>query len=262
MDNDGPYAVGYTTGANRVILKESIERHESIIDYVKDRYISLFPSLSEFDEDDIDKKGFAFPVLLSYHLVVAAIFLAFFITGYISEMKQIYLAPLKGNEHNSLCNQIPISVNNKFKVDLNGYWEGDNLYDASKAIYEVSFSRVNIDNNEYKEMMLKFQSEVKEVSLLGQSYDLQYNLVALASFNSYYEAKQSGSVSFRLVGDATVIFSNRIKQVITTICTSNSLTNSFYSLFSETITQFVSPKMLLRPSARLLPRLRSNSTPI
>lgn len=210
MDRKAPYE----TGLKRVILKESIENHASIYDYLKDRYVSLFPSLNEFDEDDIDKKGFAFPVLFLYHLFVGGIFFTFFITGYISEMKQIYLAPLKGNERNTYCNQIPISVNNKYKVDLNGYWEGDNMYDASKAIYEIAFSRVNIDNDEYKEMMMKFQSEVKEVSSLGEYYDLQYNLVALASFNSYYEAKQSGSVSFRLVGDASIIFNNRIKQVI------------------------------------------------
>ena len=204
----------YKISSKRVILKESIEKYESVIDYLKDRYLSLFPSLNEFDEDDIDKKGFAIPVLLMYHLFVAGIFIAFFITGYQSEMKQIYLAPLKGNEKNSYCSQVPITITNKYKVDVNGYWEGDTMYDSAKAMYEIAFSRVNMDHNEYQEMMTKFQGDMQEISSLGEYYDLQYNLVALASFNSYYEAKLSGSVTFRLVGDASVIFNNRVRQVM------------------------------------------------
>ena len=89
------------------------------------------------------------------------LFAYFSISGIITDLSSHYLAPL--DDTSGQCQTYSREISSVILVDTSGYYNGDQDFYYSNAIYKFAFSRLKADSKYYAYMLTQFKDSVDKV---------------------------------------------------------------------------------------------------
>jgi hypothetical protein len=76
------------------------------------------------DKRDLTKSGLGISFTLFYQACFLATFFALFATAYVSQLSSKFLSPIGSQNKGTVCEEIPIMINARYRMDIYGNWEG------------------------------------------------------------------------------------------------------------------------------------------
>lgn len=168
-----------------------------------------FPSISNFDEKDLEKFHLSWVILIVFQSAFLAIILASFVSAYISATTKPYLAPnVPSIVIDKYCKTQPVSVTGYYYLDSGGNWDTSPNFVTGGAIYFLKAEGMQVNQAQYSTMMNYFANQMKTAAATASKRDVFWTYVAFSSLHYRYDVPGgNGVVYFGLYGDTSQIFS-------------------------------------------------------
>eukprot|EP01041_Mallomonas_annulata_P007968 gene7968-16311_t len=81
------------------------------------------------------------------------------------------------------CEEVPKSITGTYGIDFLGYWQGNTLFNPSRARYIISLNNYQHDGSEYVNLMKTFKSVINSIGYASKSRVLTDNLLYWMSWS-------------------------------------------------------------------------------
>ncbi len=125
-----------------------------------------------------------------FMLATFAFFVYFFITNIVEQQSQKFLSL---DDSAGICETVPRTLNGKYFVDTNGYWEKQENFLYPNSIYVMEFSNLAVSYEEWNKMFTDVGAYVSYVGNLSTSLDLTRIILLWTTWRMY--TSMNGRVS-------------------------------------------------------------------
>jgi len=191
------------------LRKRSIQSGKTLASYVslvlsflRDKFYENIPS------DGIKElpAAHAFPLGLAAYVILTGTFLAFFLTGYLNDRNEKFLAVTKSAGD---CNSVSKPISGTYLADYQGYWEGSADFNYNNAIYVMYAPQLDTTQSEYVNALDLAFSHLDEIAALSYTQSLAINLLYWMSWSGSVQLGSTVS-RFGFTGSPSVVFDRGI----------------------------------------------------
>jgi hypothetical protein len=189
--------------------------YEKFVDYGKVSAEKYFLWLLPTEDLKDLPKRYMYPFGGLLILSLFGVFVALFISGYNTNLNQVFLSPLINSyTPSSYCETISVANTGTFLGTQDGYWEGQAGFSYSNAAYKVSVTGFTVSYDTYKKNMTGIYNDLVGIGKLATTQDLGVNILYWLAY-TVSPTVENLAQSFSLVGQPEVVF-NR-EEIVGTI---------------------------------------------
>lgn len=109
--------------------------------------------------------------------------------------------------NSGICSEVPRQVDGSFVATYDGHWIGSPAFVYNKAMYILTLSSFEANNEQYSEMMSYFCSLLQQLGEIASRSPLTFNLLLWMSMTLQY--KMGDSIQkLQLMGNPSMVFSS------------------------------------------------------
>ena len=136
-----------------------------------------------------------------------ALFLYFLITGYYDNLDLTFLSPADGADSSLVCDQKPLPLTATFYADHNGYWNGNENFMFTRAMYRFKFTGYSTTLEKFKNQMnTDVLGALKRMAKIAKSKDLAENLLIWITGIIPFKDEYGNVQTMDMTGDVSSIF--------------------------------------------------------
>lgn len=173
-------------------------REESFVEWIVSKFDNMFIDNLPLDTIKELPPRYMYFTGSIVHITTIACLLYFIYTGYDTATTVQFVSV---NDDDGICSEISRQNSGSFLATNDGYWEGNERYAPSNAIYQLDYYSYATTMTEYRKLIRDFKAEMKDLGRRATRQDATYNIMNWITWQ-----KADTKYRFQLTGDSIDVF--------------------------------------------------------